>query len=161
MSDVKLFLRVLQTEGYPNPNIVSIAKMVGYHLDDFLLDLKHELGDEGVTDFCVRAIDKLQGEDGVRVELSNPEEFCYVHVIPLFFDEDETENDIICQSTWGESRLISTDMETGEETYKTIHEIIEETDFSTWSELDELIEDIQINTSNIVYNNCGFGLWWQ
>lgn len=163
MSDVKLFLRVLKTEGYPNPNIDSIAKMVSYDLDNFLLDLKNELGDEGVTDFCVRAIDKLQGEDGIRVNMDGPngDEFCYIQIHPMFFDEEETENDIISRSSWGESRLLGVDEETGEETYKTIQEIIDETDMGTWGEVDELLDDIKVKAYFIVYYNCGFGIWWE
>ena len=38
MSDIKFFLRVLEKEGYPNPNLVSLANFVDYDLNDFLLD---------------------------------------------------------------------------------------------------------------------------
>ena len=62
MSSLKLFLKTLEKEGYPNPSVQSIAQMVGYNLDDFLIDLKIEVGDKGVVDFCDKAIEKLSGE---------------------------------------------------------------------------------------------------
>lgn len=162
MSEVNLFLRVMKSEGYPNPNIQSIANMVGYDLENFLYDLKQEIGDDGVLDFCTKAINKLQGEDGIRVDLSGPgDEFCYIHIKPMFFDEDETVNDVVSRSSWGESRILSTDMETGEETYKTIQEIIDETDMGGWSELDELLDHIKAKAYKIVIRNCGFGIWWE
>lgn len=159
MSDVKIFLKVLKTEGYPNPNIESIARMVGYNLDEFLLDLKNEIGESGVVDFCRRAIDKLQGEDGIRVDLDGGE-FCVIKIKPQYYDEDEAENDVISTSSWGDSRILSTGDE-GEETYKTIKQIIDDTDFSGWSEMDELIDHIKLKAYNIVSSNCGFGIWWE
>ncbi len=88
MTDVNIFLRVIQKEGYPNPNLHSIARMVDYNLDDFLFDLKGEIGEDGVKDFCDKAIEKISGEDGIKIELDS-DEFVYLHVYPLFYDEDE------------------------------------------------------------------------
>lgn len=163
MSEVNLFLKVMKSEGYPNPNTQSIAIMVGYDLDNFLYDLKQEIGDEGVLDFCTKAINKLQDEDGLRVDLDGPngDEYCYIHIKPMFFDEDETVNDVVSTSSWGKSKILSSDMETGEETYKTIQEIIDETDMGGWSELDELLDHIKAKAYNIVFQNCGFGIWWE
>jgi len=64
MSEVNYFLKVLSKEGYPNPDLKSIAVLMGYNNDDFLLDLKEEIGEEGVLDFCNKAIEKLTGDKG-------------------------------------------------------------------------------------------------
>ncbi len=59
MTDVNIFLRVIQKEGYPNPNLHSIARMVDYDLENFLVDLKEKIGEDGVKDFCDKAIEKI------------------------------------------------------------------------------------------------------
>jgi hypothetical protein len=46
MSNLKIFLKTLKKVGYPNPDTSSIAKMIGYNLEEFLPDLVAELGEE-------------------------------------------------------------------------------------------------------------------
>lgn len=159
MSDVNYFLKVLKREGYPNPDVESIAKMVGYDLEDFLLDLKNEIGEEGVVKFCDNAIKKISGEDGIEIDLEDGE-FCNIHVYPKYYDEDESEMDVISESEWGDSRILSTD-ENGEEHYATIEKIIDDTDMGEWSNIDELIDHIKMKAYNYIYRNCGFGVWWE
>ena len=72
MSEVNYFLKVLSKEGYPNPDVKSIAAMMDYNIELFLLDLKEEIGEEGVVDFCEKAIEKLTGKEGLRVDLDGP-----------------------------------------------------------------------------------------
>ena len=160
--NVEYFLKVLKKEGYPNPSVESIAKFVDYNLDDFLRDLKKILGERGVTQFCEKAIAKLTGEKGLRIDLEGPygDEFCYIHIYPIAYDEDESENDVISNHGWGESRILSTDPETGEADYLTIQEVIENTDMGGWGELDELLDHIKSEAYNKVQSNCGFGIWW-
>ena len=159
MTDVNIFLRVIQKEGYPNPNLHSIARMVDYNLENFLVDLKEEIGEDGVKDFCDKAIEKISAEDGIKIEL-DPDEFVYLHVYPLFYDEDESENDVVSNYEWGKSRLLSSD-EDGKEYYTTIEQIIDDTDMGGWSELDELLDHIKMKAYNHINQLCGFGVWWE
>ena len=156
------FLKVLQKVGYPNPDIYSIAKAVNYNLDEFLYGLRASIGEQGVLDFCEKAIYKMTGDEGLKVHLDGPngDEYVYVHIYPLFYDEDESENDIICNSAWGKSRILNTN-EDGIEQYFTIEEIIDNADMGDWSELDDLIDTIKGNAYNKIHRNCGFGIWWQ
>ena len=160
--DVKYFLKVLEKEGYPNPDVQSIAKMVGYNLDYFLSDLKEVVGENAVGEFCEKAVAKLTGNKGIRVDLegSDGDEYVYVHIYPIFYDEDESENDIISNHAWGESRILGTN-ENGDEEYMTIQEIIDNTGMGEWSELDDLLDHIKYKAYNTVFNNCGFGIWWR
>jgi formylmethanofuran dehydrogenase subunit D len=161
--NVNYFLKILAKEGYPNSSIQSIAKAMGYNIDEFLYDLKKEIGEDGVLDFCNKTIEKLGGKEGIKVDLegSDGNEYCYIKIYPIHYDEDESENDVISESRWGNSRILSTDSETGEETFKTIEQIIDETDMGGWSELDELIDHIKNEAYKIVFRNCGFGIWWE
>lgn len=162
MSEVNYFLKVLSKEGYPNPDVKSIAAMMDYNIELFLLDLKEEIGEEGVVDFCEKAIEKLTGREGLRVDLDGPngDEYCYVHIYPIYYHEDESENDVISKHGWGDSKILSTNEE-GEGEYMTIQEVIDNTDMGGWSDLDELLDHIKEKAYNKVYQNCGFGIWWE
>lgn len=160
MSEIKYFLNVLKKEGYPNPHVRIISNMLGYNLDYFLQDLNREIGTEGVVDFCKKAIEKMTGENGLKIDLgANQDEFVYIKIYPIDYDESENEYDVICNHAWGESRILSTD-EDGKEQYMTIQEIIDQTDMGGWSELDELLDHIKGEASNKIYTNCGFGVYW-
>jgi len=164
MSDIKSFLKICKTYGYPNPKLLSLADMADYNLKNFLLDLKGELGEKGVVDFCGKAIEKLSGKKGIRVDLEGPngDEYCYVNIYPIYYyDEEESKNDVISKSSWGESNILDMNSDTGGYHYVTIQTIIDNTDMSGWGDLDELLDNIKEKAYNIVYSNCGFGIWWE
>jgi hypothetical protein len=158
-SEINVFLKVLQKVGYPNPNLETVANMVDYDLDNFLVDLKNEIGESGVLDFCKKAIQKISGEDGIEIDLGYGE-FCNIHVHPEYYDEEESENDVISTHQWGNSRLLTTD-DDGNEIYVTIEKLIDDTDMGGWGELDELIDHIKMKAYNHINKNCGFGVWWE
>ena len=161
MSDIKSFLKVCKRYGYPNPKLQTIANMVGYDLDNFLLDLETEIGNAGVLDFCEKAISKLQGEDGMRVNLeTDGQEYVVVKIQVNNYDEEESENDVLASYKIIESKILTTDVN-GNETYKTIEQINDELDMGEWSEYDEMIDHITMKIYNYVFSRCGFGLWWQ
>ncbi len=83
--NVSTFLKILTKYGYPNPSILAIANSVDYNLDYFLHDLKKEMGEDGVLAFCDRAIEKLTGEKGLRIDMGGPngDEYVYIHIYPL------------------------------------------------------------------------------
>ena len=170
MSEVNYFLRVLKGEGYPNPNIETIAKMVGYNLEYFLYDLSKEIGSDGVTDFCDKAIEKLSGDEGIKVELApigqDEYEFCYVKIYPLHYDYEESENEIISKSEFGDSKIMLSDYPEGfgnekVEKFYTIQQIIDDSDMGEWDVVDDLLDHIKEKVNNIVFQNCGFGIWWE
>jgi len=162
MSNIKTFLKAIEKTGYPNPHVSEIADAISYNLDDLLIDLKIEVGDKGVLDFCGKAIEKLVGDEGIRVDLGeHSSEYCYIKIYPIDYDEGESYNDVISKSSWGESKILDIDPDTGEPDYVTIQMIIDNTDMGGWGELDELLDHIKEEAYNIVYSNCGFGIWWE
>ena len=66
MSSVNQFLKILEKVGYPNPDTQSIAKMVGYNLDFFLLGIRDKVGEDGVEflddRFWIAALDGIERE---------------------------------------------------------------------------------------------------
>lgn len=160
--DVLTFLKILTKLGYPNPRIVSIANSSDYDLDNFLLDLKKEMGEKGLMDFCDRAINKLTGDKGLKVDLDGPvgDEYVYIHIYPIYYHEDESPNDVISNYSWGESRVIVSG-DGDKLVYGTIEELMDHADMAEWGDVDEFIDVIHARAYNKVYQNCGFGIWWE
>jgi hypothetical protein len=46
------------------------------------------------------------------------------------------------------------------ESYKKIQEIGDELSMGDWAEFDEMVDDIREDCNQLVYKNCGFGIWW-
>lgn len=161
MSDIKSFLYVLKKFGYPNPKIKTLAKMTGYNLNDFLLDLKNELGEDGVEDFCKKTISKLQGKKGIEVNLNaDGVEYAIVKLFPQYYDKDESENDIVVKYEIVDSKILSQD-EDGNDVYKTIPQIRDEIGMGEWGDFDEMMDFVSMKVYDYVWERCGFGLWWQ
>lgn len=157
MTSLNKFLKVLKKIGYPNPQVETIATMVDYDLDDFLMDLKNELGQEGVDSFCENAIKKLEGEDGIKVEFGY-NEYAVARVNVIGFDEDESSIDVIVDLSILDSKLLALDDEENE-TYKTLQQIGDDVGMGDWAEYDELKDLVLTEIYNYIHKNCGFGIW--
>lgn len=157
MNNFETFLQVLKKTGYPNPKIISIANMVGYDLDSFLDDLEKKGGEKGVVKFCQAAVEKITPSKGLLIyENKNFGEFVYMYVKPEHYDH-EISNKIESTLKWGDSRLLFKN-EDGEENLITIQELIDEADMGEWGELSDFLDELEERASNLVYENCGFGV---
>ena len=79
MSDLKIFLKTLSKVGYPNPDTASIAKMIGYNLEEFLPDLVAELGEEKADEFTEKALNKMSTPEGIKIQdLDDPQQYAYI-----------------------------------------------------------------------------------
>jgi hypothetical protein len=160
MTELKTFLKVLSKVGYPNPNIQSVAKMVDYHLEDFLPDLVSEIGDEKAQEFTDNALDKISTPEGIKIQdKDDPEQYAYIKLHNPRLDLDNDETTVLCDWSWGDTNIFFRD-DDGNESYKTIEEIGEELGMGDWSDYDEMVDEIKEECSQLVFNNCGFGIWW-
>ena len=160
MSDLNIFLKALKKVGYPNPDVVSIAKMMDYNLEEFLPDLVAEVGEEKADQFAEKSLNKITPKEGIRVNLyDDPNQYAYIHIHNPRLDLENDETTVLCDWSWGETQILHQD-EDGHETYKTIDEISEDLGMGDWAEYDELVDGIKDDCNKIVYNNCGFGVWW-
>ena len=160
MSNLKTFLKILSKVGYPNPDIQSIAKMVDYNLEEFLPDLTIELGEEKADEFTERAIEKLSTSDGIKIQdKDDPEQYAYIIIHSSRLDLDNDETTVLCTWSWGDSNIFFRD-DDGNESYRTIQEIGEDLGMGDWADYDEMVDEIKEDCSQLVYNNCGFGIWW-
>lgn len=161
MSNIKTFLNVLsKSGGYPNPDIQSIAKMIGYDLDELLKDLVDEIGEDKANEFVQKAVKKMSSNDGIRIQdLDDPEQFANIHIIDPHIDLENNETTVMSDWGWGETNIYFKD-DDDNESYKTIPEIGNELGMGDWSDYDDMIEDIKEDCNQLFYKNCGFGIWW-
>lgn len=160
MSNLKTFLKTLKKVGYPNPDTKSIAKMISYDLEEFLPDLVDELGEEKADEFTEKALDKMSTPDGIRIQdEDDPEQYAYIKIHNPRLDLENDETTVLCDWSWGDTNIFFKD-DDGNDTYKTIQEIGEEIGMGDWADYDEMVDEIKEDCSQLVFNNCGFGIWW-
>ena len=160
MSDLNRFLKVLNKVGYPNPDVHSIAKMMDYNLEEFLPDLVAEVGEEKADEFTEKSLKKMSTPNGIRIQdKDDSKEYAYIIIHNPRLDLDNDETTVLCDWEWGQTNILSQD-DDGNETYKTIEEIGEDIGMGEWADYDELIDNIREDCSQLVFKNCGFGIWW-
>lgn len=161
MSNLKTFLKVLSKVGYPNPDTQSIAKMIDYELEDFLPDLVAEIGEEKADEFTEKALNKMSTKDGIRISnlYDDSNQYAYIKLHNPRLDLDNDETTVLCDWSWGETKILHQD-DDGTETYKTIQEIGEDLGMGEWADYDELVDNVKEECNQLVFNNCGFGIWW-
>lgn len=161
MSNLKTFLKILNKVGYPNPDVVSIAKMIDYNLEEFLPDLVAEIGEEKANEFTEKALSKISTKDGIRINnlYDDSNQYAYIKIFNPSLDLDNDDTTVWCNWSWGETKILHQD-DDGTETYKTIQEIGEDLGMGEWADYDELVDNVKEECNQLVFNNCGFGIWW-
>ena len=160
MSELNRFLKVLNKVGYPNPSIHSIAKMIDYNLEEFLPDLVAEIGQEKADEFTEKALNKMSTSKGIKIQgKDDSQEYAYIIIHNPRLDLENDETTVLCDWEWGDTNILSQD-DDGNETYKTIEEIGEDLGMGEWADYDELVDGIREDCNQLVFNNCGFGIWW-
>jgi hypothetical protein len=160
MSELNRFLKVLNKVGYPNPSIHSIAKMIDYNLEEFLPDLVAEIGEKKADEFTEKALNKMSTPKGIRIQgKDNSQEYAYIIIHNPRLDLENDETTVLCDWSWGNTNILYQD-DDGNETYKTIEEVGEDLGMGDWSDYDDLVDGIKNDCNDIVFSNCGFGIWW-
>jgi len=160
MSNLKIFLKTLSKLGYPNPDLISISKMVSYNLEEFLPDLVAELGQDKADEFTEKALNKMSTSKGIKIQdLDDPNQYAYIKLYNPRLDLENDETTVLCEWNWGDTNIYFRD-DDGNESYRTIQEIGEEVGMGEWADFDEMVDDIKEDCNKLVYKNCGFGIWW-
>lgn len=159
MNDLNRFLKVMTKMGYPNPNIISIARSMDYDLDDFIPNLVEEFGEEGTDEFTERALRKLSEDGkGIRVPLGN-DRYIYIYIHQSRIDLDETETQVLIDWSFGENKLTGVD-EDGNEYDSTLNDLYDNIGMGDWGDWDEMIDNIKNECYDYIRDNCGFGVWF-
>jgi hypothetical protein len=156
MTDLQIFLRVIQKLGYPNENIRTIANACEYNLENFLYDLYEEIGQEGVNSFCRNAIDKLYGPKGIEVNYGHDNYVIIDIILTNTNNFNLRTNDFDAHIEILDSKILVGDEE-GNDVYKTIEELNDDDDMDFTGYFD-IINHIYLEIYDYVFNRCGFGI---
>ena len=161
MSELNRFLKVMTKMGYPNPNTMSIARSMDYDLDEFLIDLVGEVGEERADEFTEKALSKLSEDGkGIRVPLDDENHnYIYLEIHQSRINLDETVDSVLIDWSWGDNVLTGVD-ENGEEYDTNMDEIYDNMGMGEWGEFDEMLDNIRDECYDYIKNNCGFGIWF-
>ena len=157
MSDIKVFMKVLDRVGYPNPKLVQIAQASSYNLDSFLLDLTSEIGLEKTQSFVSKSLKKFLGPKLTRkVDVTDENQgpsYIVYQIKDLDYDPEEAEDGVYCYTKVLDSQLMN---DKGE--LETLQQIESGTDFSEWNDYHDYENSLWAAFNVEVYNNCGFWL---
>jgi len=161
MSNLKTFLKVIEKIGYPNSSVQMIADMVEYNLENLLPDLVDEVGEKKANHFVKQAINKMSTKDGIKISnfFDDPNEYAYIIIVKSVIDLDNDETTVLCKWKWGDTNIHHLDYD-GNESYETIQTIGENIGMGEWGDYDELMDTIKQDCSKLMFDNCGFGIWW-
>lgn len=141
--ELKTFLKVLQKSGYPNttPDVPTIAKAISYPLDNFVIDLVNEIGEEKTKDFIRKTFKSLglMSNTGMKIDLNfTGEKGSYIYLIIHNFDIvlDEPDEPVWIHYSYGDSLII----QDGEE--KTLEDVEDEFDMGTMGEFSDYMDEI-------------------
>ena len=141
--ELKTFLKVLQKSGYPNttPDVPTIAKAISYPLDNFVIDLVNEIGEEKTKDFIRKTFKSLglMSNTGMKIDLNfTGEKGSYIYLIIHNFDIvlDEPDEPVWIHYSYGDSLII----QDGEE--KTLEDVEDEFDMETMGEFSDYMDEI-------------------
>lgn len=154
MSEVEIFLNMLARASYPSNKTSSIARTLDYNLDNFLVELVEQFGEQKAMEFIKKTFSKLF-RNGVFCHdlvgyVQTGGNVCLVlnKIIP-HVDHNELEFKV----NWGPSKILD---ENGNS--KTIQQIIDDADMSEWSEVDSFIEMILKDISDELHKMTGFNV---
>jgi hypothetical protein len=158
MNKLKFFLKVAERIGYPNPKILSAMEHMDYEPENFLSDLKDELGEESTLNFVVKSLKKLENYNGsirIPLEFHDSESWAAVEITAVYFDDNES--DIVNLGYFFTDSEI-TDPETGEK--KTIQQIKDDVDMGEWQDIEDFIDYIKGEFYSYILQNTGIQTYW-
>jgi len=163
ISNLNTFLKVLQKVGYPNSSVTTYSKLADYNLDNLFSELIDEVGHEKADEFVWNAIQAISNDGkGIRVNLDKINAsgaYAYLIVHQSRIDLEENENSALVSWSWGENKIANVD-EDGNDDWTTIEKMWEEVDMGDWGDFDDFIDEIKDGVIEVVYQNCGFSLWF-
>jgi hypothetical protein len=134
--------------------------MADYNLEEFLPDLVEILGEEKADDFTEKALNKISTPNGIKIQDNeDPEQYAYIILHNPRLDLENDETTILCDWMWGDTNIFYRD-DDGNGSYKTIPEIADEIGMGDWADFDDMVDHIREDCNKLVFNNCGFGIWW-
>lgn len=154
------FLKLLRKEGYPNEDTSDLAAVVGYNLDNFLIDFVEVFGMDKMMDFVEEGLKKLIGKDK-KVTLTMSDSyglgsFVDLKIKDFYIDLDDTADGIRLNASFGDSAI-----EDPEGILKSLDDISDEIGIGEWGDFEELIENIKHEFQDWFYKRLGYQIYWE
>lgn len=152
------FLRLLEQEGYPNENVSDFAQLVGYDLDNFLVDFVNNFGLDKTEEFVTKGLNVIFGPSKkLRLDTSNDYgQGSFVDYIleDFYVDLNDTADGIRIEKKFGDSAL-----EDSDGILKSLEQLYEEGDMGDWSGFDDLIDYLDNNLSKYLNKRLGYSIY--
>lgn len=161
-NDFKVLLKMLSKlgYGYPTDKLGFVINSMGYDTDSILGDMIKALGEDGAYKFIDKTLETLSdGDKGIKIDLKSHydnDSWVYLKIKNYRIDLEETEECILINYEWGDSRIEHPE----DGTVKTIEEIYNEVDMGDWSDWDQFISDVQDAASFQITRKTGLCFWW-
>jgi len=161
MTNLDIFLKLLMREGYPNENLSSLGKIVGYNIDYMLMDMEEQYGDDGVSKFVTKGLTHMMGDDLIYTLDLVPYGFyagSYVkfQILRYNYQSDDYYDGILVHVDILDSKICHPDG-----VCETLDEIYDKADMGEWGEVEELKEEILNDFSHKVHETLGYYLHYE
>ena len=161
MTNLDIFLKLLIREGYPNENLSSISKVVGYNVDNLLEDINNQHGHEAVMKFISKGFEKMMGPDLTLTLDLVPYgyydgSFVKFHIMRFNYQPDDYDHSVVVHGAIIDSRICHPDT-----TCETLEEIYDNADMGEWGDVDDLKEEILNSISHKIHESLGYYLAYE
>lgn len=152
------FLRLLEREGYPNENVSDFAQLVGYDLDNLLVDFVLNLGVDKTEEFVKRGLDVIFGPSKkLRLDFSRDYgQGAFVDYIleDFYVDLNDTADGIRIEKKFGDSAL-----EDDRGVLKSLEQIYHDSDMGDWWGFDELVDSLNRDLAKYLNKRLGYFIY--
>lgn len=157
MASIQIFFQVLKKHGYPGPEVVDIAQMLNYDLDEFLPELFSQIGEEGVSNFINNTMKKLLGDDMTKTfdvsELCGGPSWVKMKFYDFYYDNENHEDVAKCHAKILDSKITMTD-----NTETTLEKLWNGADMGEMGEMQEFQDEITYEVCKQIAQQTGFWL---
>ena len=151
MSELEIFLNCLAKTTYPSDKTLSVAKICGYEIGNFLKDLHSEFGEEKAKEFVNKTFSKILRNNMLCYDLTEYPSGGNVCVEIKKMKIDFENNIIYLTVVWGPTKILD---EKGNP--RTIDDLLDDADMSEWSNVEDFIDSILRDIEGIIFEDTGF-----
>lgn len=154
MNNLNIFLKSLTRIQYPGPTVSSVASFCDYDLNNFLLDLVKEIGEEKTWEFIEHGVNKFLREDKTyKLDISDLTPGPSYIVLSIELTKEYDSNSVFYKWETIDSKITDT-----EGNSITFQEIFNDLDFSEHSNWDEFVDAIFGKFADVSKENLGYYL---
>ena len=161
MTSLDIFLKLLLREGYPNENLESLSKFVGYDLDDFLADMENQHGHDAVMKFVSKGLEKMMGDNLIYTLDLVPYgyydgTYLKFQIFRFNYQSNDYKDGIIVHGDIIDSQICHPDNKC-----ESLDEIYDNADMGEWGDVEDLKEELLNSLSHKIHESLGYYLHFE